>query len=66
MQTSPILTHRAAQLHQRDLRAEAAHSRLVAQTRSTTSPSRRKEISLPTLIAVRSFVHSLRVSPRAA
>lgn len=66
MQYAPALTHRVAALHQRDLLAQADHDRLVAQTRSTTRPSFRKEFSMQTLSAVQSLVQSLRLSPRAA
>jgi hypothetical protein len=66
MPTSPVLTYQAAALHQRDLRAAAAHFRLVAKSQLATSSSPREVISLPPLITVWSLVPSLLISPRAA
>ena len=65
MLTSSILTHRAAELHQRDLRGAAAHSRLAAEVQPTANSSPWKQTST-TQIAVRSLVRSLLLSPRAA
>ena len=66
MNTSPILTQRIAELHQRDLRAAVAHARRVTQTRSATSPSARKERPLQSLSAVPSRIQALLRSTRAA
>ena len=62
----PSTIQRVAILRQRELLAEAEYARLVAQARSSNRPSSRKEISMPTLIAVKSLVQSLLLSPRAA
>jgi hypothetical protein len=66
MRHTPALAQQLVALHQRDLTTQAAQSRLVAQTRSTSSSSSRKELPMSILIAVQSLVQGFLLSPRAA